>query len=225
MTSVEFLKLCVRRWYVLALGLAITAAVTLLATGPNTVYYTRTTVNVLAPDRGKVRIVGFHSADSIAIAHLLAARVNNGVHTPLASDPDATLYSLGIRRGTHAQVRNIGGQWLSQVEEPVVDVQVVDPDRSMVEKNLGEQVANLQAELTAVEKQLKVPDGENIELQMNPEHPVIHEIVTPRSRAQAGYGLGGLALSLWAAWAFDRAVASRRRHPAPVAIDREEQNA
>lgn len=231
MTSVEFLKVCARRWYVVLLGLVATAAVAVLAAGPSVVFFARTTVNILEPDRGKVRIVGFHSPDSIAVAHILAARVNSGVHTPLAANPDVSLYAMGITQGTHAQVRNVGGQWLSQVTEPVVDVQVVDPDRSAVEKNMDAEVARIKAELVSLEKELKVPAGENVELSLNPERPAIEMVVTQNRRAQLAYGLAGLGLTFAATYWFDRLMRARgaRRQPATnaphSATNREENHA
>ncbi|GAA1389970.1 hypothetical protein GCM10009599_05670 [Luteococcus peritonei] len=198
-------------------GLALTAAVTLAVAGPSVVYFSRTTVNILEPDGGKVRILGYHSPDSIAVANILAARVNEGVHTPLASNPDVTLYAIGIHQGTHAQVRNVGGQWLSSVTEPVVDVQVVDPSREAVAANMRREVARVGAELTELENQLKVPKAERIELELNPKDPVIEQVVTPHARAMAGYGLFGLGLTLVATYWFDRYMngraARRASHP------------
>ncbi|MEL4357765.1 MULTISPECIES: hypothetical protein [unclassified Luteococcus] len=133
---------------------------------------------------------------------------------------------MGILQGTHAQVRNIGGQWLSQVEEPVVEVQVVDPDPQMVRTNLSAEVQRLGVELAGIEKELKVPAGQTVELQATPKDPVVHEVVTPRSRAMAGYGLAGLGFSLCATWAADRLLS--RRRPAhsprrPASVNREDQ--
>ena len=222
MTSVEFLKLLVRRWYLVALGLAITVGVTMVAAGPSVVYFSRTTVNILEPDRGKVRILGYHSPDSIAVANIVAARVNNGVHTPLASNPDVTLYSMGILQGTHAQVRNVGGQWLSSVTEPVVDVQVVDPSHDAVEANMHAEVAKIGTELTQLENQLKVPADERIELELNPPDPVIEQVVTNRARATAGYGLFGLGLTLVATYWIDRVLTQRARRRVAVTVNPKE---
>ena len=222
MTSVEFLKLLVRRWYLVALGLAITVGVTMVAAGPSVVYFSRTTVNILEPDRGKVRILGYHSPDSIALANIVAARVNNGVHTPLASNPDVTLYSMGILQGTHAQVRNVGGQWLSSVTEPVVDVQVVDPSHDAVEANMRAEVAKIGTELTQLENQLKVPADERIELELNPPDPVIEQVVTNRARATAGYGLFGLGLTLVATYWIDRVLTQRARRREAVTVNPKE---
>lgn len=222
MTSVEFLKLLVRRWYLVALGLAISVGVTMVAAGPSVVYFSRTTVNILEPDRGKVRILGYHSPDSIAVANIVAARVNNGVHTPLASNPDVTLYSMGILQGTHAQVRNVGGQWLSSVTEPVVDVQVVDPSHDAVEANMRAEVAKIGTELTQLENQLKVPADERIELELNPPDPVIEQVVTNRARATAGYGLFGLGLTLVATYWIDRVLTQRARRRAAVTVNPKE---
>lgn len=222
MTSVEFLKLLVRRWYLVALGLAITVGVTMVAAGPSVVYFSRTTVNILEPDRGKVRILGYHSPDSIAVANIVAARVNNGVHTPLASNPDVTLYSMGILQGTHAQVRNVGGQWLSSVTEPVVDVQVVDPSHDAVEANMRAEVAKIGTELTQLENQLKVPADERIELELNPPDPVIEQVVTNRARATAGYGLFGLGLTLVATYWIDRVLTQRARRRVAVTVNPKE---
>lgn len=222
MTSVEFLKLLVRRWYLVALGLAISVGVTMVAAGPSVVYFSRTTVNILEPDRGKVRILGYHSPDSIAVANIVAARVNNGVHTPLASNPDVTLYSMGILQGTHAQVRNVGGQWLSSVTEPVVDVQVVDPSHDAVEANMRAEVAKIGTELTQLENQLKVPADERIELELNPPDPVIEQVVTNRARATAGYGLFGLGLTLVATYWIDRVLTQRARRRVAVTVNPKE---
>ena len=179
-------------------------------------------MNILEPDRGKVRILGYHSPDSIAVANIVAARVNNGVHTPLASNPDVTLYSMGILQGTHAQVRNVGGQWLSSVTEPVVDVQVVDPSHDAVEANMHAEVAKIGTELTQLENQLKVPADERIELELNPPDPVIEQVVTNRARATAGYGLFGLGLTLVATYWIDRVLTQRARRRAAVTVNPKE---
>ncbi len=210
MTSVEFLKLVARRWYIVLLGLGITAAASWAAAGPSTVYFSRTTVNILEPNGGNARILGYHSPDSIAVANILAARVNGGVHTPLASNPDVTLYSMGILQGTHAQVRNVGGQWLSQVTEPVVDVQVVDSSSQAVEQRLRTEVANIGEELTLLEDQLKVPRAERIELQLSPPNPPVDRVTTNHPRALVGYGLFGTGLTLAATYWIDRLLRRRR---------------
>lgn len=199
-----------RRWYVLLGTFAVTLAVAFVSSGPTTVYFTRTTVNILQPDRGKVRIVGFNSPDQIAVANVLTARLNGGVHTPLASDPDVTLPSIGILEGTHAQVRNIGGQWLSQVTEPVVDIQAVAPDEAQAKQMLATKVKEVGTQLTILEDELKVPTNQRIELEQNPAQPDVEQITTPRSRALVGYGLAGLAFSLCVTRFVD-AVLTRRQ--------------
>lgn len=220
MTSVEFLKLCARRWYILLAGLAATLAVAFLAAGPNVVYFTRTTVNVLEPDRAKQRIVGFHSPDAIAVANILVARVNNGVKTPLASDPDVPLYSMGILQGTHAQVRNIGGQWLSQVTEPVVDVQSVAATPEQAKAQLAAEVHAVGTQLAALEDELKVPAADRIQLTLNPSQPSVDRVDSPRSRSLVGYTLAGTAATLVAVWWGDRLLTAygRRRKARPVQV-------
>ncbi|MGO4957027.1 hypothetical protein ACTQ49_07105 [Luteococcus sp. Sow4_B9] len=210
MTSVEFLKLCGRRWYVLLLGLLATFGLTALAAGPTTVYATQATVNILDPDGGKTRIVGFHSPDSIAVANILAARVNGGVKTPLAANPDVSLQAIGILEGTHAQVRNEGSQWMSRIDEPVIDIKSVGSDPEQVAKELDVQIAEVHSELATFESELKVPKGQNMELTLTPEEPAVVKVSTHKPRAILGYGLFGVGLTLLSVVLVDRALRSRR---------------
>lgn len=216
MTSVEFLKLCVRRWYVLLAGLATTVVLTVLAAGPNTVYFSRTTVNILEQDPNHVRIVGFFDPNQIQVAHILAARVNNGVKTPLASSPDVDLYAMGILNGTHAQIRNVGGQWLSNVTEPVVELQSVGSSPEQVKRQMSQQLTDLGVQLSTVENQLKVADEDRLLLQANPSDPQVTQQVSRFSRAALGYGLGGLLITFAAVYWFDRVMVRRTIRRAAV---------
>lgn len=209
MNSVEFLKACARRWYVLLAGLLVTAAAAYVAAGPTVVYSTATTVNIMEPDAGKVRIVGVFNPSELDVANVLTARVNGGVHTPLASDPDVTLESIGILQGSHAQIRNVGGQWLSQVTEPLVAVQAVGPTEQSARSQLNAKVADVGTQLTQLEDQLKVPTKQRLELSTNPSQPTVTREVTSHGRALVGYGLFGLGLTLCAVWWSDRILARR----------------
>ncbi|SJN43967.1 hypothetical protein FM114_14705 [Luteococcus japonicus LSP_Lj1] len=108
---------------------------------------------------------------------------------------------------------------------------MVDPDRSAVEKNMDAEVARIKAELVSLEKELKVPAGENVELSLNPERPAIEMVVTQNRRAQLAYGLAGLGLTFAATYWFDRLMRARgaRRQPATnsprPATNREENHA
>ena len=194
MTSVEFLKLCVRRWYVLLVGLVATVGVTLLAVGPNTVYFSRTTVDIIQQDPHRVRIVGFFDPNQIAVAHILTARVNGGVKTPLASSPDVDLYAMGIMNGSHAQIRNVGGQWLSNVTEPVVELQSVGATPEQVGQQMTQAIADVGTQLSA-----------------NPAVPVVSKQVSKFSRAALAYGIVGLVSSGVAVCWFDRWANRRAR--------------
>lgn len=217
MTAVEFLKLCVRRWYVLLAGLAATVAAVLLAAGPNTVYYSRTTVNILQANPHNDRIVGFFDPNQIAVAHIVATRVNNGARTPLASNPDVDLAAMGILQGTHAQVRNVGGQWLSNVTEPVVELQAVGSSPEQVRAQMDQAVASVGSQLTSLENELKVARADRLQLQVNPTDPVVTQQVSRFSRAALGYGLGGLLLTMGAVYWFDRWAAARAARPGTAA--------
>ncbi len=211
MTSVEFLKLCVRRWYVLLVGLVATVGVTLLAAGPNTVYFSRTTVDIIQQDPHRVRIVGFFDPNQIAVAHILTARVNGGVKTPLASSPDVDLYAMGIMNGSHAQIRNVGGQWLSNVTEPVVELQSVGATPEQVGQQMTQAIADVGTQLSAIENELKVPQADRLQLSANPAVPVVSKQVSKFSRAALAYGIVGLVSSGVAVCWFDRWANRRAR--------------
>lgn len=210
MTIVEFLRLLVRRWYIVLFGLALTGLGAVHFSQEKTLYSATTTVNVLVPDVKKERIMGYGSADAINVANVLAARVNGGVPKPVSANPDVKLSAAGIERGVHATVRNEGGQWRSQVSEPIVQVQVVDPDKAQVLLRMNEEVARIGTELKKLEDGMGVPATSRIQLEVNPAVPNIDQETTYPSRAMAGYGLFGLGATLVAAYWFDRLIGTLR---------------
>ncbi|WP_123271895.1 hypothetical protein [Flexivirga caeni] len=132
------------------------------------------------------------SADPIATAAALAILANRGQPVVRAASPDATLYGDGETSAVQAQVRNVGGQWVTSVPAPIIDVQVVEPTAARAQADLKAEMAKLNASLTELQDRFRVRPSNRMTLTFAPSAPTAEIQLPYKTRALAASALAGL---------------------------------
>lgn len=209
MTALELLRSAARRWYVTLVCVLATLGATYLA-GPSVVYWGAVAVTVVQPaDPTVPKTLEDTGSDPIAAAIMLMEMVNGGRVTVRPTSPEATLYGEGYRRNVVARLRDIGGQWASQIQEPVIDVQAVDTDANSVHAQLQEQTQLLDAQLEGLQDKLAVTEGQRMSLDITPSEVNVWEVTGSRVRAFGATLVVGISLTVTALYWIE--ILARRR--------------
>lgn len=204
MTTRRLLWVAIRRWYVLLLGLAITAGgCWLVRAHAPVVYWSRTVVTVLQP--GDNPLHDDEGSSLVGLASALVIRANGGpTETKTSSSSETTLYGEGIESGSRIRLRDVGSQWTSSIPDPVIYLEAVSPSRDVVFKEINGTVDSLRADLAAVQDDLGVARDSRAFLQIAPEQPAVVQVGGDRTRAMAGTVAAGLVLTGLALYFVDR---------------------
>lgn len=220
MTVADYLRICLRRWPVVLLGLLVTAGL-VISQKSETVYWSRVTAMVMTPVSQTASLtLENQGRDAVATATLLATRVNGGTSAPRSASADATLYGEGYRQATSARVRNYGSQWRPQFRDALIDVEVVARSPTAVQAEMSRQVSGLTAQLTSLQDTLAVPEAQRLTLSVAPAQPVVAEVSSSRLRAMLAFLAFGIGMTIAATYWFDRwrqgmkASRARARQPA-----------
>ena len=202
MTTREVLLRALRRWYVVMLGLVLTASAGyLLITRMPVVYSARTSVTVLPSESNPLR------ADGTAIngmAVILALRANGGSTPIKTSSPETTLYGEGLLDGSRVRIRDTGGQWATQIAEPVIYVEAIGATPEVVTTRVNRMVGSLKSDLDRLQRELGVDRSTAMFLRVSPDPPSAERITGNRTRVLAATALIGMALTAVALTPIDR---------------------
>lgn len=213
MTAQDLLWLIRRRWYLAVLGLLATVAVCLLIR-PEVIYWGKVSL-VLTPPVDPVLPKSLEEPPSspVAAATILIRLVDGGYIEPKSSSADATLYGEGKRQAVTARIRDFGGQWGSLIPSPTIDIQAVDPERTVVTEGLAQQERALRGTLDKLQDDLQVAPSQRLVLSGEPVPTVVAQVTGSRVRALASSAFLGLVLTVafvywseralrrWAGWA------------------------
>lgn len=200
MTALQLARALARRWYITLLGVTLTIGALTMAR-PETVFWSKLTVTLTQPaDPLTPKTLEDKGDDPIAAAAMLMEMVNRGHSTVRSASPDATLYGEGKRDAVSAALRDVGGQWGSQVREPVIDVQAVGHNADDVPTELASQVHILQAHLNQVQDMLHVAPGRRMGLTVEPERPTVWRVEGSPTRAAGSTLLVGAILTIAAVY-------------------------
>lgn len=150
----------------------------------------------------------------------LAGVVGRGVEGfdgPQTVDTSVTLASQGVRAGYSVRQPNLGGQWESSFQDPVVDVQAVGPTQEVAATQLALGLAHVGSVLTQIQDRESVPADLRVRVRLSPADPVYVVQKGSRTRGVAATLLAGVvALGTW--WRVRRASAPAARALAPQAL-------
>ncbi|AWB91426.1 hypothetical protein C3E78_03880 [Aeromicrobium chenweiae] len=210
------LRIMRRRWYVVAIGLALLAGAVHHAASRPGVYWSQADVVILLPQSARYPNVIEQSSQSlIAMAGVIERDVNRGAAASATSSAGVTLAGEGIRDGHAIKLPNNGGQWATNFDRPALEVQVVGPDRAAVEAQMSALLDKVRNTLTARQDALDVPQVTRITASVAPATPpVFHLDGSPAKAVAATLVLGG-GLIPTAAVAVDRQLLARSRRRQP----------
>ena len=183
-----------RRWYVTAVGLAVTAFLTLTVMRSPGVFWTQTDVYFLAPTSATYpNSITSSSGALVATAGLVAADVEGVSALPRTASPDAHLSGLGVRSGFMLRVPDDGGQWEHNFDRPVISIEAIGPSADGVAAQVDTFIARITSDLAERQHDDRVPVRDRITATLAPTGSQILAMDGRPSRAVAVTG----ALGLW----------------------------
>lgn len=201
-----------RRWPLVVIGLIVTVGACIGVALQPGMYWTRVTV-VLLPPRAEFRPNNIQdSEESMAmVASLVALDVNGGPAGQRLASPEAPLYGEGLAEATRVRVRDTGGQWMSAIQHPYIDLEVVSASPQVVGQELARLRGELDVSLTRLQDAQRISPAMRASLQYSPEDTGVVHIRPARTRALAATALAGGAATLAGVLLWDGAAARRRQ--------------
>jgi hypothetical protein len=207
---------CVRRWYVVVLGLAFTAAVAANIGLLPGVYWARTQVLLLGPpSEGRPNKLDSSSAGLIATAGLIEREMNVGRRRIPATSIDVTLLDQGVYDGVQVRLPNRGGQWANNFDQPVLDVQASGPSRAVVQRRLAGMTQEIERILQRRQDDAGVTGANRITVALSPPEVQVHYVRGDRRRAVLVTAALGLSLTVTFVSLIDRRLLARRPRNKP----------
>jgi len=194
MTLWEFFAACLRRWPIVLVGVVCTAIAAFAVMSDKGVYYTRTQIVFLAPSSSYYpNTLATQSEDIIDTAGVVAKRIiGPGPVTKFAS-PDVTLIGEGIRDGWSLGLPDTGGQWGTNFQTQILNLEIVAPARETVLQRQTEMLQRVHDELDALQRERGVEPINDITVQAAPRSTIIYHVGGSKPRALgmvAALGLG-----------------------------------
>lgn len=196
MTALELFRGSLRRWYLTAMGLLMTAALVFSAQ-PVTVYWTSQVVTLEAPLAREVpRRLGQLDRDPIPAAQMLAELVNERNDLVRSRNRTTTLYGEGVYDGSSARIISEGSQWVTSVRAPSIQVESVSGSASATLARQSREIEVISRTLTELQDRFLVPASQRLSLTLTPAAPTVEMIRGSRTRAGAAFAMVGLVLTL-----------------------------
>jgi len=211
MTRFELVRLLLRRWYVVLAVAVATVIGAGLVQHPASVYSAEVNVMFLPPDG----VLMDQTESLIYFAAMVERDFNQGHTEPRVSSASATLYGAGVRKGYSVSLFDTGGQWQTNFNRPVLQVEVVDSSPAAVQTQLDAILAKIDSIAAQAQSRSGVASAKMIRSNQSPNPAVIVRAGGSRWRATAGMIFLGLGVAIGACYYTDRILASRRR-PVPA---------
>ena len=129
MTLWDFFSACLRRWPIVLVGVLCTGLAVFAGLSDKGVYYTRTQIVFLAPSSTYYpNSLATQSEDIVDTAGVVAKKVTGPVPVTKYASADVTLVGIGIRDGWSLVVPDTGGQWGTNFQSQILNLEIVAPD-------------------------------------------------------------------------------------------------
>lgn len=121
MTTIDFFKLVVRRWYVFAIAFAAAGFMVIqLASAPRTYIAQGQIVFEVPPAAaGQIDYMDYEPT-LIAFTVAMDRQYNDYFPSIVLSSPNASLYGNGVRDGIAVEASTVGNQWEEGIDRPVL---------------------------------------------------------------------------------------------------------
>ena len=146
------------------------------------VYYTRTQIVFLAPSSSFYpNTLATQSEDIIDTAGVVAKKVTGPDPETKYASPDVTLIGIGIRDGWSLVVPDTGGQWGTNFQSQILNLDIVAPDRATVLQRQTTMLRRVQDELANFSERHVEPIND-ITMTTAPRSTVIYHVGGSRPR-------------------------------------------
>lgn len=194
MTLWEFFAACLRRWPIVLVGVICTGLAAFALLSDKGVYYTRTQLVFLAPSSSSYpNTLTTQSEDIIDTAGVVAKRITGPRPVTKFASPDVTLIGQGIRDGWSLTLPDTGGQWATNFQNQILNLEIVAPARATVLERQTTLVRRVQDELDSLQRERGVAPINDITVQAAPRSTVIYHVGGSKPRAlgmTAALGVG-----------------------------------
>lgn len=207
-----------RRWYVTALGLALTACCCVVLAPGQHVFSARANVVFVWPggvqtdrtdDPSVPVLVNFTEMVRLALA-------NDDSEAMASASFGGSLMGAGVRRGSTVILPNSGGQWSVSYDRPVLSVEAVDSSAQRAQDRAATLVRQIDETARELQDRLGVRQEARVTTTASSAGvDVVDGGTTSGTRLRGLVAVGGLGafLSALAAAMLDRTVAARRLRP------------
>ena len=200
MKVVDVVRSCRRRWYIVGFVMVSTAALCVFLLLSSGVYWARSQVIFLGPPvPTKPNKLDSSSAGLIATAGLIEREMNARRSRIPATSSDVLLIDQGIYDGEQVKLPNNGGQWSTNFNEPVLDIQASGKDSAVVQARMNNMIAEVETILARMQDDAGVRSSERISTTLAPPNVQVNFARGNRTRAAAIAALLGICLSVAAA--------------------------
>ncbi len=142
----------------LILGVLATLTVAAYLSHAKGVYYAHVSVVFLAP--GNKSYGNVLTDDQSAVVHFAAVverELDGNVPQLKLASSASPLYGAGVRSGYSISLRDNGGQWQTNFNQPILDVQVVDRSADAVRRRMNELVQHIHAKSDDIQASAGLP--------------------------------------------------------------------
>jgi hypothetical protein len=160
------------------------------------VYYTRTQIVFLAPSSSFYpNTLATQSEDIIDTAGAVAKRVTGPIPVTKYASADVTLVGIGVRDGWSLGVPDTGGQWATNFENQILNLEIVAPDRATVLERQTTLLARIQDQLSALQRARHVAPINDITMTTAPRSTVIYHVGGSKPRMLGMIAVLGLGVT------------------------------
>lgn len=205
MTIWDTLAALRRHWLVALVGVVATGIAFLVASDPQTVYYSRASAYFFAPaSTVNPNVLSTTSLDLVDTAGAVAKRLNGTGPPPKLASTGATIVGRGIYDGTSISLIDNGGQWTSYFNVQALDIQVAASSPDLVRERQSEAFQSIAYELASLQDEHDVRLADRITVELTPSSPTIVTMSGERRRAQTMTVVAGAAATLLAVGVLER---------------------
>lgn len=210
MTARDFLAALYRGWYVVLVGMVLTAALAHSVQTSRGVYWAHVEIFLVGPRAGYEPNAFIISPDSlIATAGLIQRDVTGVAATARVVSDAVTLPGQGVEAGTLTRLLNEGGQWANNFSRPVLDVQTVDATATGASLRMQKEVRAITARLETRQRNAGAPPEDWITVRLVPSIPQATYVHGDQRRGFAGALLVGALATMGSVFAVE--LMRRRR--------------
>ncbi|WP_425956195.1 hypothetical protein [Xylanimonas sp. McL0601] len=219
MTFVDAMLAIWRRWYVLALALAVAGAGFVMLDAHGGLYSSKPIIQFMRPGASILEIYnGLDNEDIIGFAQIVAEAVNNGHPIERYALDEAPLYGAGLRQQVRVGVPNTGGQWGTSYSRAEIAISVVGTSRAWVQDTQRVMITRVLEAARASQDALNAPENDRVSYAILPASTTIEHITSLKSTRAAALAAmmgAGTLVGAWCALTLDRWLL-RRRHDPPL---------